>query len=259
MLLLDLAGVSAEYVAADYALSSERRPSLRHDHTEARSLQSAARGPGPRSGQVRSRCGKRVPAVIARHPARSCATAGAARPATWLGCRKRRATPKSTTHSGLPASLKLETGAPARHPLIVASEDRAIRGGCGLARRGLAFLLPWSSVRAGRRLPWLVPLNGDARRRDHVIPDSTGPREYHVTARAASRERYSFGNLKEILELPDLISIQRDSFSWLMSQGLARTFRDISPISDYSETLRARTRVRPRRRGASSAPQVHGG
>ena len=59
-----------------------------------------------------------------------------------------------------------------------------------------------------------------------------------MTARAASRERYSFGNLKEILELPDLISIQRDSFSWLMSQGLARTFRDISPISDYSETLR---------------------
>ncbi len=59
-----------------------------------------------------------------------------------------------------------------------------------------------------------------------------------MTARAASRERYSFGNLKEILELPDLISIQRDSFSWLMSEGLARTFRDISPISDYSETLR---------------------
>ena len=59
-----------------------------------------------------------------------------------------------------------------------------------------------------------------------------------MTARAASRERYSFGNLKEILELPDLISIQRESFSWLMSQGLARTFRDISSISDYSETLR---------------------
>ena len=38
MLLLDLAGVSAEYVVADYALSSERRPSLQHDHTEARSL-----------------------------------------------------------------------------------------------------------------------------------------------------------------------------------------------------------------------------
>ena len=38
MLLLDLAGVAAEQVAADYALSSERRPSLQHDHTEAKSL-----------------------------------------------------------------------------------------------------------------------------------------------------------------------------------------------------------------------------
>ncbi|MYI14662.1 MAG: tyrosine-protein phosphatase, partial [Acidimicrobiaceae bacterium] len=38
MLLLDLAGVAAEHVAADYALSSQRRPSLDRDHTEARSL-----------------------------------------------------------------------------------------------------------------------------------------------------------------------------------------------------------------------------
>jgi len=58
-----------------------------------------------------------------------------------------------------------------------------------------------------------------------------------VTARAASRERYSFGNLEEILELPDLIAIQRESFSWLMTEGLARTFKDISPIADYSGTL----------------------
>ena len=58
-----------------------------------------------------------------------------------------------------------------------------------------------------------------------------------MTARAASRERYSFGNLEEILELPDLIAIQRESFSWLMTEGLARTFKDISPIADYSGTL----------------------
>ena len=58
-----------------------------------------------------------------------------------------------------------------------------------------------------------------------------------MTARAASRDRYSFGNLEEILELPDLISIQRESFSWLMTEGLARTFKDISPIADYSGML----------------------
>ena len=38
MLLLDLAGVGADHIAEDYALSSQRRPSLQHDHTEARSL-----------------------------------------------------------------------------------------------------------------------------------------------------------------------------------------------------------------------------
>lgn len=38
MLLLDLAGVAAEHVVADYALSSKRRPSKHYDHTEASSL-----------------------------------------------------------------------------------------------------------------------------------------------------------------------------------------------------------------------------
>jgi len=51
------------------------------------------------------------------------------------------------------------------------------------------------------------------------------------------RERYSFGNLEEVLELPDLIAIQRESFTWLLDEGLAQTFRDISPIKDFTETL----------------------
>ena len=58
-----------------------------------------------------------------------------------------------------------------------------------------------------------------------------------MTARAASRERYSFGTLTEMIELPDLIAIQRDSFRSLLSEGLTQTFRDISPIKDFSETL----------------------
>jgi DNA-directed RNA polymerase subunit beta len=52
-----------------------------------------------------------------------------------------------------------------------------------------------------------------------------------------TRERYSFGNLDEVLELPDLIAIQRESFNWFLNEGLADTFRDISPIKDFSETL----------------------
>jgi len=49
--------------------------------------------------------------------------------------------------------------------------------------------------------------------------------------------RYSFGNLEDVLELPDLISIQRDSFKWFLDHGLQQIFRDISPITDFSENL----------------------
>ncbi|NCG36367.1 MAG: DNA-directed RNA polymerase subunit beta [Actinobacteria bacterium] len=58
-----------------------------------------------------------------------------------------------------------------------------------------------------------------------------------MTTRAATRDRYSFGNLEEVLDLPDLIAIQRESFRWLLDEGLAQTFRDISPIKDFTETL----------------------
>ncbi len=58
-----------------------------------------------------------------------------------------------------------------------------------------------------------------------------------MSPRSAIRERYSFGNLEEVLDLPDLIAIQRESFQWFLYQGLADAFRDISPIKDFTETL----------------------
>ncbi len=58
-----------------------------------------------------------------------------------------------------------------------------------------------------------------------------------MATRSTSRERYSFANLDEPLELPDLIAIQRESFRWFLEEGLAQTFRDISPIKDFSESL----------------------
>ena len=58
-----------------------------------------------------------------------------------------------------------------------------------------------------------------------------------MPARTVARDRYSFGNLQEALELPDLIAVQRDSFRWFLEQGLSDAFRDISPIRDFTETL----------------------
>ncbi|HVF12074.1 MAG TPA: DNA-directed RNA polymerase subunit beta, partial [Actinomycetota bacterium] len=53
----------------------------------------------------------------------------------------------------------------------------------------------------------------------------------------AARERVSFARIPEIHELPDLIAIQRDSFNWFLNEGLRETFRDISPIEDFTGNL----------------------
>ncbi len=58
-----------------------------------------------------------------------------------------------------------------------------------------------------------------------------------MATRPVSRERYSFGNLKEPLELPDLVAVQTESFQHFLDEGLAETFRSISPIKDFSENL----------------------
>ena len=58
-----------------------------------------------------------------------------------------------------------------------------------------------------------------------------------MPARTVARDRYSFGKLEEIIELPNLISVQKDSFKWFLEEGLANAYRDISPIKDYTETL----------------------
>ncbi|MCA1840477.1 MAG: DNA-directed RNA polymerase subunit beta [Actinobacteria bacterium] len=58
-----------------------------------------------------------------------------------------------------------------------------------------------------------------------------------MASHSASRERYSFARFPEIQQLPDLIAIQRDSFDWFLNEGLKETFRDISPIEDFTGNL----------------------
>jgi DNA-directed RNA polymerase subunit beta len=54
---------------------------------------------------------------------------------------------------------------------------------------------------------------------------------------AAPRARKSFSHLKHVLDLPNLIDIQKASFRWFMEEGLRETINDISPIEDYTGTL----------------------
>jgi len=58
-----------------------------------------------------------------------------------------------------------------------------------------------------------------------------------IKAAAPRRQRVSFGKIREVLEMPNLIEIQRKSFEWFLREGLLETFRDISPIQDFTGNL----------------------
>jgi len=58
-----------------------------------------------------------------------------------------------------------------------------------------------------------------------------------TTKVGAPRARKSFSRLKHVLDLPNLIDIQKASFDWFMKEGLRETIDDISPIEDYTGTL----------------------
>ena len=50
-------------------------------------------------------------------------------------------------------------------------------------------------------------------------------------------ERMSYGKINEVLEMPNLIEIQKDSYQWFIEGGLQEVFDDISPITDYAGNL----------------------
>ena len=49
-----------------------------------------------------------------------------------------------------------------------------------------------------------------------------------------SRTRMSFGKIKEVMEMPNLIEVQKDSYRWFLETGLKEVFRDIADITDYT-------------------------
>ena len=55
--------------------------------------------------------------------------------------------------------------------------------------------------------------------------------------KAGKSMRMSYSRQKEVLEMPNLIEIQRDSYQWFLDEGLKEVFDDISPIADYSGQL----------------------
>ena len=51
------------------------------------------------------------------------------------------------------------------------------------------------------------------------------------------RDRKSYARINEVLEMPNLIEVQKDSYKWFLEEGLKEVFEDISPITDFSGNL----------------------
>ena len=49
--------------------------------------------------------------------------------------------------------------------------------------------------------------------------------------------RMSYARQREVLEMPNLIEVQKDSYEWFLKEGLKEAFNDISPIADYAGHL----------------------
>lgn len=51
------------------------------------------------------------------------------------------------------------------------------------------------------------------------------------------RQRWSYARIPEVLEIPNLIEVQKNSYRWFLEKGLRELFRDISPIQDFTGNL----------------------
>ena len=57
------------------------------------------------------------------------------------------------------------------------------------------------------------------------------------TVKMGDSSRKSYSTIKDVLEMPNLIEVQKDSYKWFLEEGLKEAFEDISPITDFSGNL----------------------
>ncbi|KUO52605.1 MAG: DNA-directed RNA polymerase subunit beta [Desulfitibacter sp. BRH_c19] len=55
--------------------------------------------------------------------------------------------------------------------------------------------------------------------------------------KVGKRERWTYSKIDEVMEMPDLIEIQKNSYNWFIQEGLREMFQDISPIQDFTGNL----------------------
>ncbi len=57
------------------------------------------------------------------------------------------------------------------------------------------------------------------------------------SAHVGEMKRKSYSRIKEVLEMPNLIEVQKNSYQWFLDEGLQEVFDDISPITDFNGNL----------------------
>ena len=55
--------------------------------------------------------------------------------------------------------------------------------------------------------------------------------------RSGDTTRISYSKINEVLEMPNLIEVQKDSYQWFLDEGLKEVFKDVSGITDYTGNL----------------------
>src|SRR3990172_6718458 len=69
---------------------------------------------------------------------------------------------------------------------------------------------------------------------------ATPPKKLGLEARVLKRgrrPRLSFAKIPEIIDLPDLVEVQRRSYEWFLREGIREVFDEISPIQDFTGNL----------------------
>src|SRR6202521_1701646 len=95
------------------------------------------------------------------------------------------------------------------------------------AHRPIARLLRLTDPRAA--LEALIETKG-------VVKAVEGP-SLDLAPRRQRRERFGFAKIPHVLDIPDLIELQRESFNWFITEGLREAFASISPIKDFTGNL----------------------
>ncbi|MDR7428015.1 MAG: DNA-directed RNA polymerase subunit beta [Armatimonadota bacterium] len=72
------------------------------------------------------------------------------------------------------------------------------------------------------------------------------------------RPRLSFAKIPEIIDLPDLVEVQRRSYEWFLREGIREVFAEVSPIQDFTGNLELHFAVESGRRKAASGSVFNG-